>query len=639
MHHQATVGVKTTMSNHGNARPTEAHAPARSSTLVIDQTPTAGKAVVRPEHVAQVSSERPIVTDRIRQLGGASLPLRELSRQLHREYSYDDLVAHLANEVAGGDRKLIETSAPVAAKLDMPAHKAAPAPATVAVSSGFRETPEHSAIFGAMMSPSVGGLVIAGAGSGKSTTLVQGAKRRSAAVPGQGMRFLVFGKANAEDLTVKLKGTGAKASTIHSMCFKAIMDSRQWNGSERINHGRVGDAAWAVAKTQVGGKEAGQAAKEMRTLWSLATATMTPLDSPRELIGMAKQYGATITPGSPAYSLLPTLDRRLSADRSSISFDEMIRDVVRDQVAIEQTPFVLVDEAQDLNRLQMRVIKMMNPAKVMAVGDPNQAIYGFRGADSTAMDTLARDFGITERFPLSVTYRCPKAVVKEAQTLVPWLQAAPGAAEGAVHRHSRARLQDTIRDTAPGDLVLARNNAPLLQAFFIRYGAGDDVNARIVMSGDEAKEYRKTMEKTAEVLKTNEAPPVAMRIIANAEEKAMKLEGAGMASAAEQIRDEAGMLSAILGRNDTVADACSMVDRMFVQTPSPDAINFTTIHRSKGLEAHKVVFLGPNLIPSKKVQAANNQALIQQEKNLSYVAITRAARELVMQEMGEGDLG
>jgi superfamily I DNA/RNA helicase len=52
--------------------------------------------------------------------------------------------------------------------------------------------------------------------------------------------------------------------------------------------------------------------------------------------------------------------------------------------------------------------------RLIAVGDPSQAIYGFRGADATAMTDMQREFNMTV-LPLSVSYRCSQSVVKEAQ--------------------------------------------------------------------------------------------------------------------------------------------------------------------------------------------------------------------------------
>ena len=51
----------------------------------------------------------------------------------------------------------------------------------------------------------------------------------------------------------------------------------------------------------------------------------------------------------------------------------------------------------------------------MAVGDPSQGIYGFRGAGSDAMDLIKSEFDADE-LPLTVSYRCSTAVVDYASS-------------------------------------------------------------------------------------------------------------------------------------------------------------------------------------------------------------------------------
>src|SRR5690606_18120963 len=94
---------------------------------------------------------------------------------------------------------------------------------------------------------------------------------------------------------------------------------------------------------------------------------------------------------------------------------------------------VLVDEAQDLNVAQRILIRRMlkEGGRLIAVGDPRQAIYGFRGADSDSFRLIGEEFNATD-LPLTVTFRCPKAVVAQAQRYVSHIQAHETAPEGEV---------------------------------------------------------------------------------------------------------------------------------------------------------------------------------------------------------------
>jgi UvrD-like helicase C-terminal domain len=69
--------------------------------------------------------------------------------------------------------------------------------------------------------------------------------------------------------------------------------------------------------------------------------------------------------------------------------------------------------------------------RIIAVGDRNQAIYGFRGAHSASMDEIENRFH-ARTLPLSVSYRCPQAVVLKAREWVERIEWAEGAEEGYV---------------------------------------------------------------------------------------------------------------------------------------------------------------------------------------------------------------
>ena len=94
---------------------------------------------------------------------------------------------------------------------------------------------------------------------------------------------------------------------------------------------------------------------------------------------------------------------------------------------------VFVDEAQDLNQAQIAMVLSANKmdGRIIAVGDPAQSIYQFRGADSEAIPNFINKLG-AKTLPLSVTYRCPKRVVSLAQEIVPDIMASPGAKDGTV---------------------------------------------------------------------------------------------------------------------------------------------------------------------------------------------------------------
>ena len=98
---------------------------------------------------------------------------------------------------------------------------------------------------------------------------------------------------------------------------------------------------------------------------------------------------------------------------------------------------------------------------LIAVGDDAQAIYGFRGADSTSLDTIIDTFN-AEQLPLDTTYRCPKSIVEIAQQYVPEINCPPTAPEGTVTVHDKFDLDQFENE----DLVICRNTAPLITSAY-----------------------------------------------------------------------------------------------------------------------------------------------------------------------------
>ncbi|HVL26206.1 MAG TPA: ATP-dependent helicase [Thermomicrobiales bacterium] len=118
------------------------------------------------------------------------------------------------------------------------------------------------------------------------------------------------------------------------------------------------------------------------------------------------------------------------ADRGGIDFDDQ---KLRPLILLRQTPHralleriqgeldeVIVDEFQDINKLDCELIDLISPKATMVVtGDDDQAIYGFRGASAEYLiqpkDWFSREF---THYELSMNYRCPRSVLGAAGQLI-----------------------------------------------------------------------------------------------------------------------------------------------------------------------------------------------------------------------------
>jgi len=82
--------------------------------------------------------------------------------------------------------------------------------------------------------------------------------------------------------------------------------------------------------------------------------------------------------------------------------------------------FVFVDEYQDVNFAQYRIIKLLAPpnANICVIGDPDQAIYSFRGSDVSYFNRFVKDYPLAESINLSRNYRSVQVVIEASQQMI-----------------------------------------------------------------------------------------------------------------------------------------------------------------------------------------------------------------------------
>ncbi|MDQ3162748.1 MAG: UvrD-helicase domain-containing protein, partial [Actinomycetota bacterium] len=119
--------------------------------------------------------------------------------------------------------------------------------------------------------------------------------------------------------------------------------------------------------------------------------------------------------------------RRLHAS-NAVDFDDMLMLTVE---VLERFPdarkrwqnafrYVLVDEYQDTNHAQYRLLQLLAEShhNVCAVGDPDQSIYAFRGADIRNILEFERDFPSTRTIALEQNYRSTNAILEAANAVI-----------------------------------------------------------------------------------------------------------------------------------------------------------------------------------------------------------------------------
>ena len=285
---------------------------------------------------------------------------------------------------------------------------------------------------------------------------------------------------------------------------------------------------------------------------------------------------------------------------------------------------ILVDESQDLSEMQHDFLErlMHDDTRLIIVGDPHQAIYGWRGASSASMDILQERFGL-KCMPLSVCFRCPPEIVALAQESVPHIKPWEGKASGIVSYPEEWESSDLKK----GSVVLCRNNAPLVALAFRLLE--DDIPAYFA-GRNLAAGLKKVVDKVGEGSLAN----------ALAEWRDSNVDTAlanKKYDIADKIEDQYDVLECIrCGRKyENKYELKSGIDYLFRKEYSPDAIELSTIHRSKGKEWDTVYFLNSELIPGRWVSKALEEGkscgpwMMEQEENLRYVCVTRSLNELI----------
>ena len=285
--------------------------------------------------------------------------------------------------------------------------------------------------------------------------------------------------------------------------------------------------------------------------------------------------------------------------------------------------FIMVDECQDMNKaereLVLKCFKM--GTRMMSVGDSFQCLYSFAGSDPESFNIL-KSIPNTKCLPLSISYRCGKNIVDFAKKIVPTIEAADNAVDGKIVKNATL---DMVKD---GDMILCRNNAPLVQIYneFLKLGKkafirGKDIgnNLKAIVKSTKQEELNVDCKKDGVFVRLYDDLFVSRN-------KLMDRFGIDAETAinSPQIQNKLDMIRAleILAENiNTSEEIINKIDGIFPKKDKKDGISLSTIHKAKGLEANNVFIACESLMPSK---AAKKDWEIRQEYNLMYVAYTRA---------------
>ena len=463
-------------------------------------------------------------------------------------------------------------------------------------------TKEQEDIWNAIENSEAHIFVNAGAGTGKTFTIVEGAKR----IGNQKAAFLAFNKSIATELQERLP-EGVEAKTFHAFGFAAI---RSAGVKTKVNNYKLNN----IIKDLLGED---YHIAPLKKLVSLVKGSMLKGSDKKAINQLIDEYNIqfeSIREEEIAVQSIPAILTMCKTQTHHIDFDDMIWLPLVSDYPLPHYDIMFVDEAQDFNEIQRELIsRCVNDGRCIIVGDKNQAIYGFRGADSNSISMFesrlndgSRDI---EHYPLTITWRCPKSVVAEANRYVADFRCPSDAIDGTV-------IVDAPFNPQRNDMVLCRYNAPLIGAFYdlisqgkSAYILGRDMTKGLIISVEKITKNKHMGTQEFWALFTKDF-----------EFKHAKLLEQNKINQALTLEDKRDCISIFVEKTTTVGGIIEEIKRVFDGNDKGE-IMLSTVHKAKGLEADNVYILATDRMPHPKGG--------HEENNICYVAITRAKKTLL----------
>ena len=415
------------------------------------------------------------------------------------------------------------------------------------------------------------------------------------------MAFLCFNKSIQTELAERLPDN-VVAKTFHALGFAAL---RSAGIKTRVNNYKVKNIIDDIL-----GKDFN--AFPLVKLVGLVKGSLVDGDDKKTIFQLIDKYNINFESDREeemAINAIPAILTQCRRNLAMIDFDDMIWIPIVENFPLPTFDVLFVDEAQDFNEMQRELIfRCAGNNRVVIVGDKNQAIYGFRGADSNSIsifkqELLSRGRKVKE-FPLSLTWRCPKSVVKEANRFVADFDCKEDADEGRV-------IVDSPFNPSEGDMVLCRYNAPLVSAFYELIMQG---KSAYVLGRDMTKGLINAVNKITK--NGNMGSEEFMQLLEQDfhynYNRLLKLDKVNQA---QSLEDKYECIRIFATKATTVSGIIAEIKRVFDGNEKGE-IMLSTVHKSKGLEADNVYILATERMPHPKASD------MQEELNICYVAIT-----------------
>ena len=520
-------------------------------------------------------------------------------------------------------------------------------------------------------------LVNALAGSGKSTTACMLSEHSKTSD-----LYIAFNASVVEEFKKKIKNPKTKVMTMHSLAYSIMLYNVEQESKDSGEKPKGFGSQRSKRTVSLDNFKPHKILDEEITkrygryiefakrvflkdnyvnLYNLCRLTLTDMSSNKDVSRLIDDHVLFLYYGEEGYSapdiseitstlkILDTKSRQQFETQGVIDFTDMLW-ITFNKLKYDnwEVPYwalytnIYCDEVQDFSNIQLNFLKFIKRTKgrYVFIGDFHQAIYNFAGANAQAFNQIPKMFAPVETFDLPICYRCAKSHLSRVNREygIPILPC-DDAPLGFVKTIDKNKISEYAK---AGDMVISRKNKWIAEVVLDLARNGTPIfieDKEMVVAIKRQILSSKctsvgTLEKFLQKVISNYNKKLFEIVSKNAREGGHEEERLEAVAETNSKIDNTSFLLEILegylenhASSDSVSKFSNFIDKLLNTTPSPNCVRLCSIHKAKGLEATNVFVLNEAKI---NYDFRNSKEQNIQEKNLSYIATTRAKEGLYL---------
>ena len=520
-------------------------------------------------------------------------------------------------------------------------------------------------------------LVNALAGSGKSTTACMLSEHSKTSD-----LYIAFNASVVEEFKKKIKNPKTKVMTMHSLAYSIMLYNVEQESKDSGEKPKGFGSQRSKRTVSLDNFKPHKILDEEITkrygryiefakrvflkdnyinLYNLCRLTLTDMSSNKDVSRLIDDHVLFLYYGDEGYSapdiseitstlkILDTKSRQQFETQGVIDFTDMLW-ITFNKLKYDnwEVPYwalytnIYCDEVQDFSNIQLNFLKFIKRTKgrYVFIGDFHQAIYNFAGANAQAFNQIPKMFAPVKTFDLPICYRCAKSHLSRVNREygIPILPC-DDAPMGFVKTIDKNKISEYAK---AGDMVISRKNKWIAEVVLdlARNGTPIFIEDKEMVAAIKRQILSSkctsvgTLEKFLQKVISNYNKKLFEIVSKNVREGGHEEERLEAVAETNSKIDNTSFLLEILegylenhASSDSVSKFSNFIDKLLNTTPSPNCIRLCSIHKAKGLEATNVFVLNEAKI---NYDFRNSKEQNIQEKNLSYIATTRAKEGLYL---------